>query len=158
MLGVHFRTDRPESDGFDTADLSHAVWQPLQPWLGSELPAQGSRGHALSTPLPFREIDFVGTIGSAATGLPFPFPFCVVEPPFNIAFLLAGPSAANALPSCLRRPAHMPEQSVNFEWSCDKQPRRTAAVAAWARNAAPPEVALGWLLPVPVDSVHRIRS
>ena len=102
----------------------------------------GSRGHALLTPFPFSEFDFVGPHGSAVTSVPFPFPFCVVEPPFNDAFLLAGPSDAKALPSCLRRPAHMPEQSDNCEWSRDKPPKGIAAAAALVKNAVLDEVVL----------------
>ena len=113
---------------------------------------------ATGLPFPFSELDFVGTIGSTAADFPFPFPFNEVEPPFNIAVLLAGPSAANELPSCLRRPADMPEQPDNCEWSRDRQPKRIAAAAAWVKNAALDEVVLEWPRLVPVDLTHRIRS
>jgi len=127
------KTEEEEALEPRTATLPLPLWLPFS--IGTIWSAVGGS----STPLPL-----VGKIGATAEGLLLPLPFCEVEPPFNAAALLAGPSAVNEFPSCRRRPAHI--QWINLELSCDRQPKRTAAVAAWAKNAAHPGVVLVLLL------------
>lgn len=82
---------------------------------------------------------------------PRPLPFAGPLP-FSWAARRAGPSAANAAPSCRRRPAHMPpgrsEHSAGSRATPVAKPKSIKAHVAWARPVVYPSTPREWQLPL----------